>query len=238
MSHLPTLHCLRLESWPIYKQLQLEEALLRTDQGNWCLINEGSPPAIVLGISGKVEELLDSKKLQEKPIPVIRRFSGGGTVIVDESTIFVTMICNRNAVAIAPFPRKILCWNGSLYHSLLQEEGFEVRENDYVMGDKKFGGNAQYICKERWLHHSTLLWDFNADNMDYLKLPPKMPTYRNRRSHSDFLCPLSPYLPNKQMFYDGLFDSLSQHFSLQTTPLQEMESCLNRPHRKSTKKIC
>lgn len=44
---------LRLRGFPILQQLQLEEALLRADAGNWFLINDGTPdPAVVLGISG------------------------------------------------------------------------------------------------------------------------------------------------------------------------------------------
>ena len=50
--------CISLH-YPIYDQLLLEEALLRSDTRNWCIISEGSPPAIVMGISGKKHELID-----------------------------------------------------------------------------------------------------------------------------------------------------------------------------------
>ena len=44
---------LRLQNFPILRQLLLEEALLRADSSNWCIINDGtSVPAIVMGISG------------------------------------------------------------------------------------------------------------------------------------------------------------------------------------------
>lgn len=44
---------LRLSNMPILRQLLLEEALLRADTGNWCIVNNGtSVPAIVMGISG------------------------------------------------------------------------------------------------------------------------------------------------------------------------------------------
>ena len=79
-----------LDSVPIYEQLQLEEALLRVGRGNWCLINTGSPPAVVMGISAVAHEVVDCTKVQG--IPLIRRFSGGGTVIVDPNTVFFTLI--------------------------------------------------------------------------------------------------------------------------------------------------
>ena len=51
----PALRLLRLRRMPILQQLQLEEALLRADGGNWYLLNDGTPePAIVMGISGRV----------------------------------------------------------------------------------------------------------------------------------------------------------------------------------------
>ena len=44
---------LRMRQVPILQQLRLEEALLRADDANWCIINDGSAtPAIVMGISG------------------------------------------------------------------------------------------------------------------------------------------------------------------------------------------
>lgn len=50
--------------------------------------------------------------------------------------------------------------------------------SDYVFGDRKFGGNAQSIIRNRWIHHTSFLWDYNVRNMAYLKLPSKVPQYR------------------------------------------------------------
>lgn len=96
---------LNLIEWherPIFQQLQLEEALLRTDGGNWCLINQGTTPAIVMGISGKPEKWIHPAFFERKPFPLIRRFSGGGTVVVDKHTLFVTFICNKADINIPP----------------------------------------------------------------------------------------------------------------------------------------
>ena len=50
---MQTLRLIRTRQLPILRQLRLEEALLRADAGNWCIINDGSSiPAIVMGISG------------------------------------------------------------------------------------------------------------------------------------------------------------------------------------------
>jgi lipoate-protein ligase A len=49
---------------------------------------------------------------------------------------------------------------------------------DYVFADLKFGGNAQAITSQRWLHHTSFLWDYNPANMQALKNPAKQPMYR------------------------------------------------------------
>ncbi|KAJ8753289.1 hypothetical protein K2173_019688 [Erythroxylum novogranatense] len=43
-----------------------------------------------MGVSGRPAELLEIEAVLQIQVPVIRRFSGGGTVIVDQETIFVT----------------------------------------------------------------------------------------------------------------------------------------------------
>ena len=73
------IHLIRLKNTPIFEQLQLEEALLRSDHRSFCIINQGSPRAIVMGISGEPEALLNIENVQKNNIPVIKRFSGGGT---------------------------------------------------------------------------------------------------------------------------------------------------------------
>lgn len=230
----PEIYIVHVKNIPIYQQLQLEEALLRADNRNWCVINEGSPPAIVVGISGKPNELINSQKLSQNPIPVIRRFSGGGTVVVDYQTCFVTFICNNICVDVPGIPDKIINWTGSIYENVFDKVGFSIRENDYVLGEKKFGGNAQYICKYRWLHHSSLLWNFHKENMDYLLIPMKAPLYRQQRSHLDFLCKLCDYLPSQELMLSRLYESLNERFNTHNVNWNEALDITKLPHRKGT----
>jgi|688.fasta_scaffold13698_12 lipoate-protein ligase A len=228
------LHLLHLEGWPIFEQLQLEEALLRADQRNWCLLNSHSSPAIVMGISGKADLLIDRAFYLQKPLPLIRRFSGGGTVVVDENTLFVTFILNKKDTGISNCPRKVMEWTGEIYRSSLPELDFQIRENDYTLGDKKFGGNAQYMQKDRWLHHTSLLWDYDPQKMDYLLYPPKTPAYREKRPHTDFLCKLCHHLSHKEELILRLKNVLTQSFEMQCIKEKEVKEILNLPHRKAT----
>lgn len=231
----PTLYFVKLSSIPIFQQLQWEEALLRADKRNWCLLNHGSPPAIVMGISGKVQELIKKEKLEQNPLPIIRRFSGGGTVIIDENTLFFTLICQANTLSIPPFPRFLMQWTAEeVYRPLFSSLPFQLRENDYVLGEHKWGGNAQSIIKDRWLHHSSLLWDYCPKYMDYLFIPAKMPSYRKGRTHSDFLCRLRDYWLHLDLFQEQLIQQLSQHFTLIEKEKTELKQIVALPHRKVT----
>lgn len=229
-----TLHILHLQNVSIFQQLQLEEALLRNDQRNFCLINEGSPPAIVMGISGKVEELIDREKLSQKRVPVIKRFSGGGTVVVDENTLFISFICERNFVDFVPYPEPIMRWTEEIYRRALRHSSFCLKESDYVIGEKKFGGNAQYLQKTRWLHHSTLLWDYNTELMELLLHPKKSPPYRKGRTHLEFLTKLSDHISNKEEFLTQFKGALKSFTQIEEISLTEVLPLLDIPHRKGT----
>uniref|UniRef100_A0A1D1ZFT6 Lipoate-protein ligase LplJ n=1 Tax=Anthurium amnicola TaxID=1678845 RepID=A0A1D1ZFT6_9ARAE len=129
---LPIMKLVRTTAVPIIQQLHLEERLLRTSSDNWCVINEGTnTPTIVMGVSGKVSELIELESVLQDRVPIIRRFTGGGTVIVDKGTVFVTFICNKDAIpGLQLYPRPIMSWTGQLYAKALQDIGeFSLFEN-------------------------------------------------------------------------------------------------------------
>ncbi len=231
----PPIHLLRLEACPIWEQLRIEEALIRADERNWCVVNNGSPKAIVMGISGKANQLLDLSRLRESPIPVIRRFSGGGTVVVDANTLFTTFICNHSALPIQPcYPEPIMRWTEAFYSPLLPPK-FRLMENDYVIGAHKFGGNAQYLRKNRWLHHSSMLWDYCPINMQYLLLPEKRPKYREDRTHDVFLSRLSEHFPCRHEFLNAVIQRLTDFFKVDVIELESVQEVLQRSYRMTTR---
>ena len=228
-----TLYWLELsKQTSIYDQLLIEETLLRCDDRNFCIVSEGTSDAIVMGISGKVAELVDDSKAKALQLPIIRRFSGGGTVVVDENTLFVTFIFQKKAFDFPPFPERIMQWTEKIYAPIFSPHLFALRENDYVIGEKKFGGNAQYIKKERFLHHTSFLWDFCPHNMSALLHPKKTPSYREQRSHFDFLCTLKDFFPSKRELFTRLKQELANHFTL--IPISQEDLLLFQESRIST----
>ncbi|KAL7544850.1 hypothetical protein ACHAWF_008214, partial [Thalassiosira exigua] len=202
---------------------------------------------------GKPERLVNVEAARDDGVLVLRRFSGGGTVVVDHNSLWTTII-GRNAMlpGVKPFPREIMAWSaesifgpafeswnreissdrsrsdiagrkrgrqtlvfqgkscgfsGGAGESLilpskdtrqqsLEENSppkFELRENDYVFGERKIGGNAQSIVSGGFMHHTSFLWDYDLSNMAYLTLPEKRPEYRSDRSHDKFLARLKEY---------------------------------------------
>ena len=159
-------------------------------------------------------------------IRLIRRFTGGGTVVVDKDTVFVTFVCNREDVPSQPqYPRDVMRWSELFYKpvfdSLLRnpEHGFSLQDHDYCIGEQKVGGNAQSMTRNRWVHHTSFLWDYNPARMDVLSLPKKQPAYREGRDHDSFLTTLSSHVqdtPNGvEDFFDAVEEQLRQGFAVE-----------------------
>jgi lipoate-protein ligase A len=218
---------LRLEHTPIYEQLQLEEALLRADDRQWCLINQGSTPAIVMGISGKPQLLLNIPEVLRADVPVIRRYSGGGTVIVNSQTLFISFIGNGKKTP-KDLLEEVYDWIKPLF-----PPNFSIKENDFTLSDYKIAGNAQYLATNRWVHHLTILWDFDPAQMGLLKLPEKRPAYREDRDHTQFLCRLKDFYPCQDSWLKALEEHLIGHLTCSKTDF-DFKAVLQRPHRKST----
>ncbi|KAI3841666.1 hypothetical protein MKW92_040738 [Papaver armeniacum] len=219
---LPLMNLVRFKGIPILEQLQLEEKLLRTSSET--------------GVSSMMELILQQLsweclgKFLLLPLIfnsyiiaflLLKGLQGGGTVIVDQGTIFVTFICNRIDVpGVQPYPQPIMSWSGLLYDEVFQEIGyFHLRENDYVFGNCKFGGNAQSITKNRWIHHTSFLWDYETKNMAYLKQPRRIPKYRSERNHLEFICRMKEYMP-RSAFIEKTLSSVGSRFLVEPTNLE------------------
>lgn len=254
---LPVINVLRLSRFPIYHQLLLEEALLRGTTDNWFLLNDGAfHPAIIMGISGKHEELIHGHEAIQSGIQVIRRFSGGGTVVVDDNTIFTTLILNEghhHNPPVDPFPKEIMKWTASnIFGPTFSRYGdFRLQENDYAFGQHKFGGNAQSITGKRWLHHTSFLWDYDPHLMGLLRPnPPRAPEYRRGRDHRSFVMKLKDLVvpssssssvdlnPRRAEIIDLLAMSPSHAgFAIKETSLLEASTSLSKPTLRGTKLV-
>lgn len=231
------LHVLVLKNVPILDQLLLEEALLRQDLRNFCIINSGVPAACVLGLSAKLEQVICLKTHEINPIPIIRRYSGGGTVIIEPTTFLVSWILNHTFIEQNVSPQDVMKWSSQLLPNLFPNAPITLKENDYVIGNKKCGGNAQYFTKSRFVHHSSFIWDYKENYMNYLKMPPKMPAYRQCRTHDQFLIPLKNYIVSLKKMEEEFLLGIEKQFSPIKVLLDEVIGLKSLSHRKSTTSI-
>ena len=225
------------------KRLALEEFLLRHDPLNRCWLivgchdpelsscgggSGGGGGEIVLGIGGKPHKLVDLALQQRDKIKMLKRFSGGGTVVLDRNSLLTTFI-GRNLTmddVVKPFPRNLMSWSYDMFRpafsslrlktvstpqsSSSHPPTFQLKENDYVLNNLKIGGNAQSIVKGGWLHHTSFLWDYTEKNMAYLQIPESRPDYRGDRDHGEFLTKLSSIYEGsgEAVFFDALIENM------------------------------
>ena len=261
----PPAQLLRLRNVPILDALRLEEALFRADARSWLITNvwddaaggrgadgrctltgqhrqDSEATAIVLGISGKAHELVHLDRARAAGVPLCRRFSGGGTVIVDTSTVFVTFLVAGDALPeVAPYPEPMLRWTSGLYDDALRRcgvGGFATHANDYCIDDRKFGGNAQSISGKRWLHHTSLLMDYEPQRMSLLQMPAKRPEYRASRAHDDFVRGLSAAgVASKAQLLDAIVAAAAERFELREVGVEDTEAARAAKHRKTTRPV-
>lgn len=68
------------------------------------------------GIGGKPEQLVNTDLTSADGIPLLKRYSGGGTVIVSDSVLFVSFIMGPLIEpSVPPYPRSIMDWSGGFY---------------------------------------------------------------------------------------------------------------------------
>ncbi|MFA5249986.1 MAG: lipoate--protein ligase family protein [Parachlamydiales bacterium] len=211
---LPPIRLLVFQGLEIFRQLEIEETLLKKLPGSFCLINQSTRPAIVLGLSSQKKTALNLPLLKEKPLALCRRFSGGGTIVVDENTFLVSFIIEKKRLNFN-FPEEVFKWSENFYRKVFNLKAFSFKENDYLINNQKCGGNAQYFTREKWLHHTSFLFDFRKELQDYLLLPEKRPAYRQDRPHETFLIGLKNYF-TPELFFFRLQKALKKAFCCQT----------------------
>lgn len=214
----------------------------------------------------------DDDSAHRPSVALLQRFSGGGTVLLDPpGALLISLIVNKAALRhIQPYPRSLMSWSAMQYkrafelldsqkhprlNSVEQSTGaasaslasqFSLQGHDYCIGDRKFGGSAQSIVRHRMLHHSSLLFDFNAELMSRcLCMPPldRQPEYRRQRSHAQFLTSLTQagVCQRPDQLAEALQNVLAQHeFSHAVETFVDSEDvlfCLTQQHERLLKPL-
>lgn len=175
------------------ENVALDEALLlraEADQGGEVLrLWELPGPGVVLGISGQVNQEVRLEHCQD--VPLVRRSSGGGTVLLGPGCLCFSLILNYET---AEELKQIGCSYCYILGKLAAALGPDVEPagtSDLARAGRKVSGSAQQRKRRFLLHHGTLLYDFDLASMArYLKQPARQPDYRHDRPHDQFVANL------------------------------------------------
>ncbi len=150
---------------------------------------------VVLGSSNTVRDEVDVDACRTDGIPILRRHSGGGTVLQGPGCLNFSLILaidpNGPTRTITETTRYILQRHAEALTELLGRRVEVQGSSDLTIGEKKFSGNAQRRRLKALLFHGTFLLDFDLTLMGkYLRLPARQPAYRRQRTHAEFVCNL------------------------------------------------
>ena len=174
--------------------LALDEALLLAaeagDGGEALRLWEWPTPAVVLGAGGSVAIDVNEAPCRADGVPIHRRASGGGTVLLGRGCLLFSLVLNYDRAAelrdVTASYRWIL---GRVRDSLRPVAPLEpVGISDLAWAGRKVSGNAQQRKAGHVLHHGTLLYAFDLPTVGrYLNPPERAPAYRAGRDHTEFV---------------------------------------------------
>jgi len=146
---------------------------------------------VVVGYSNRAATEANLPFCKANDIPVLRRCTGGGTVLQGPGCINYSLIVRISDGPFQSIPGTnafILKCHEAAFTALLQKPVELAGETDLAIGGLKFSGNAQRRKKHSLIFHGTLLLDLDISVVEKtLAFPSKHPAYRLNRSHSDFL---------------------------------------------------
>lgn len=146
---------------------------------------------VVLGRSSRVADEVHLARCRERGIPILRRASGGGTVVAGPGCLMYTLVLQ--------VPRAGPILDVDRVHNFVLGRLVEVLEplvqgvrkqgtSDLTWNDAKFSGNCLRLRREHLLYHGTLLHQFPLDLISQcLATPPRQPAYRASRDHASFV---------------------------------------------------
>lgn len=179
----------------IAENLAFDEALLDVVEAD-CMaasIRFWQPTSIcvVLGRSNNVATEVDVDQCAELDIPILRRASGGGTVVIGPGCLCYTLALPlqdvHRSLGISRVAKELMSQSAKGLAGFTSD--VEVcGTSDLTSHGMKFSGNAQRWLKNSFVHHGTILIDFDLSLIDRcLRHPTREPEYRRSRRHSEFV---------------------------------------------------
>jgi lipoate-protein ligase A len=152
-----------------------------------------------VGYANAVATEVNVAACTQRGVPILRRCSGGGTVLQGPGCLNYTLVLriapDGPTFSIASTNRFVLDRNALALCSALDvpDSWISVHgHTDLVFSGFKFSGNAQRRKRRCLLFHGTILLGLDLALVgELLPMPSRQPAYRQGRAHHAFLCQLS-----------------------------------------------
>jgi lipoate-protein ligase A len=153
---------------------------------------EARQPFVVVGYANKVAQEVNAQACREHGIPIVRRCSGGGTVLQGHGCLNYSLLLPLESEpalqTVSGANRLVMERNRDAIARLLNRPVAIEGHTDLALNQLKFSGNAQRRKRHWLLFHGTFLLDFDIALIEELLLAPqRQPPYRKQRRHSEFL---------------------------------------------------
>lgn len=147
---------------------------------------------VVLGYANRAASEVDLAACRVRAIPLLRRITGGGTVLQGPGCLNYTLILRVTpdgpTSGIPSTNRYIMQRHAAALTTALGKPVRCCGDTDLALAGRKFSGNAQRRGRRALLFHGTFLLGLDANLVRaVLPMPTRQPPYRSGRSHDDFL---------------------------------------------------
>jgi lipoate-protein ligase A len=151
---------------------------------------------VVVGYANHVGTEVDRAACERRGVPILRRCTGGGTVLQGPGCLNYSLILRATAdgplANVTSTNRFVMERHRETLERLLNQPVTVRGCTDLTLGDIKFSGNAQRRKKNAMLFHGTFLLHADMNLLSHLlRMPTQQPVYRRRRTHADFVTNLN-----------------------------------------------
>ncbi|HEY2772604.1 MAG TPA: hypothetical protein VGK20_01000 [Candidatus Binatia bacterium] len=177
---------------------------VRGIEGDFALMDAGTPAArtrvwtctetaVVLGVSRDADTEIDLDVCQRSSAAVLRRASGGGTVVIGSGTVQYALVVPHASGEPPPSLEQVKQRCNGFVRAALAACGLHAEidsdpSGDLRIGDRKVGGLALRRQRTATMLHGTLLVEADLDLVaTLLHHPGREPAWRRGRTHLDFL---------------------------------------------------
>lgn len=179
--------------------LALDEVLLTTDDGREHLrLWRPRATMVVVGRSTRVEQEVHTERCHAAGVPILRRVSGGATIVTGPGCLMYAVVLDAAATPAAAdidhAHRYVLDRMARALRPLCESltaagtSDIALRVGDTL---RKVSGNSVRRVRSRLLYHGTLMHAFDLSRIgQLLRTPPRQPDYRAARPHSEFVANL------------------------------------------------